>query len=119
QPGGRKFRPDDEVDCAPATFSQAHERPLSTNIPIILITGMGPRTHPDFLTKELRAEVEKDQKILYPAKLRFHKEWIDRFPQGQLILTEKSGHGIPFEEPELVVEAIHQLIQLEAKKSSN
>lgn len=105
-----QFRPYDEVDCAPATFAQARENPVPTNIPVILITGQGPRVTPGFLTKELREEVEKDQKIFYPAKLKFHKEWVEKFPGGQLIITDKSGHGIPFEEPILIVNAIHKVV---------
>lgn len=104
-------RPSDEVDCAPATFSQAADLPLPADIPIILITGIGPKVHPTFLPAQLRKEVEKDQKIFYPAKLQFHKQWVEKFPGGQLIVTEKSGHGIPFEEPELVISAIRQVVE--------
>jgi pimeloyl-ACP methyl ester carboxylesterase len=105
-----KFRPYDEVDCAPATFAQANENPIPTNIPVVLITGMGPREIPGFVTKELREEVEKDQKIFYPAKLKFHKAWVEKIPGGQLIITENSGHGIPYEEPELVIKTIRDMV---------
>jgi len=108
--GEHKFRPYDEVDCAPATFAQAHENPIPANVPVLLITGMGPRVIPGFVTKELREEVQKDQKIFYPAKLKFHKEWVERIPGGQLIITENSGHGIPFEEPELVIKTIRDVV---------
>jgi len=108
--GEHKFRPYDEVDCAPATFAQAHENPIPTNVPVFLITGMGPREIPGFVTKELREEVQKDQKIFYPAKLKFHREWVERTPGGRLIITENSGHGIPFEEPELVIKTIRDVV---------
>ena len=108
--GGHKFRPEDEVDCAPATFAQAQENPVAANVPVILITGMGPRVIPGFVTKELREEVQKDQKIFYPAKLKFHREWVEKIPGGQLIITENSGHGIPFEEPDLVIKAIRDVV---------
>src|SRR5262249_9661629 len=107
----RKPKLDDEVDCAPATFDQARENPLPADIPVVLISGVGPRERPRFLSAELRAEVEKDQKIFYPAKLRFHKEWVEKLAGGQLVVTEKSGHGIPFEEPDLVTSAIRQVIE--------
>jgi pimeloyl-ACP methyl ester carboxylesterase len=108
--GAHKFRPYDEVDCAPATFAQAHENPIPTNVPVFLITGMGPREIPGFVTKELREEVQKDQKIFYPAKLKFHREWVEKIPGGRLIITENSGHGIPFEEPELVIKTIRDVV---------
>ncbi|HKQ39664.1 MAG TPA: hypothetical protein VJ063_16425, partial [Verrucomicrobiae bacterium] len=105
-----KFRAYDEVDCAPATFAQALENPIATNMPVVLISGQGPRVIPRFVTKKLREEVQKDQTIFYPAKLKFHTEWVERFPEGQLITTENSGHGIPFEEPNLVIHTIRELV---------
>jgi pimeloyl-ACP methyl ester carboxylesterase len=109
--GGHEFRPYDEVDCAPATFAQAQENPIPANVPVFLITGMGPRLIPGFVTKELREEVQKDQKIFYPAKLKFHKDWVDKIPGGRLVVTENSGHGIPFEEPELVIKTIRNAVE--------
>jgi pimeloyl-ACP methyl ester carboxylesterase len=105
-----KFRPNDEVDCAPMTFAEAKEYPVPTNIPIGLISGQGPRVVPGFLPPDLKKEVELDRSTLYPAKLKFHKEWLDQFPRGHLIVTENSGHGVPFEEPELVVKAIREVV---------
>ena len=56
------------------------------------------------------AEVQKGQGTFYPAKLRFHREWADKIPGAELIITKNSGHGIPFEEPELIVNAIRHLV---------
>ena len=109
-PRERKLRPEDEVDCAPITFDQARDNPVPTNVPVYLITGLGPREIPGFLTKELKAEVQEDREVLYRAKLKFHKEWVEQFPRGKLIITENSGHGIPFEEPELVAKTIRDVV---------
>ena len=109
-PDEHTYRPDDEVDCAPATFTQARANPIPTNMPLFLISGQGPRVVPGFLTKELREELLKDQAVFYPAKLKFHQAWVDKCSGGQLIITEKSGHGIPFEEPELVVKTIREVV---------
>jgi pimeloyl-ACP methyl ester carboxylesterase len=110
-PAEHKFRPQDEVDCAPMTFDDAHANPVPTNVPVVLITGLGPRETPGFLTKEFKAEVQQDRDVLYKAKLKFHKEWVEQFPNGQLIITENSGHGIPFEEPELVIKTIRDVVK--------
>jgi pimeloyl-ACP methyl ester carboxylesterase len=104
-------RPYDEVDCAPATFAEARAFPIPTNLPVTLLTGLGPREIPGFLPAALRKEAQKDQAVFYPAKLKFHKDWVEQFAQGRLIITEKSGHGIPFEEPELVISAVHQIVE--------
>jgi pimeloyl-ACP methyl ester carboxylesterase len=107
----RTPRPYDEVDCAPATLAQAHSSQIPAGIPVVLISGMGPSQIPGFLPVDLKAEVQKDQQIFYPAKLRFHRQWTDKIPTAKLIITKNSGHGIPFEEPELVVAAIRQVAQ--------
>ncbi len=116
--GQSKFRPEDEVDCAPATFAQASAKPLPANIPVSLITGLGPRIIPAFLPRSVRAEVEADQKTYYPAKLKFHQAWVNHIPGAQLIVTKESGHGIPFEEPELVVKTIHNVLERAVRQSS-
>ena len=102
-------RLDNEVDCAPATFAQANENPLP-KAPIVLISGQGPTIVPSFVGDEIRKEILKDQGEIYPAKLLFYKQWLSQFPAARLIVTEKSGHGIPYEEPELVIDAIRQVI---------
>ena len=103
-------RPDDEVDCAPQTFAELAGAAVPNGIPVTLICGMGPREVPSFLTAEMRRDVEKDRTTLYPAKLQFHKAWVEKIPGGRLLVTEESGHGIPFEEPNLVVKAIRDMV---------
>ncbi|HEY3913411.1 MAG TPA: alpha/beta hydrolase [Verrucomicrobiae bacterium] len=109
-PREHKFRPADEVDCAPMTFDEARDHPVPTNVPVFLITGLGPREIPSFLTREFKAEVQEDQDVTYKAKLKFHKEWVEKFQEGRLIITQNSGHGVPFEEPELVVKTIREAV---------
>jgi len=103
-------RPWDEVDCAPLTFDQASHSSVPSGIPVTLINGMGPQEVPSFISKEMRREVFKDREVFYPAKLRFYKEWLDRIPGSRLVVTQNSGHGIPWEEPELIVEEIRQMV---------
>jgi pimeloyl-ACP methyl ester carboxylesterase len=102
-------RPYDEVDCAPSTFIQANENPLP-NVPIFLISGQGPRVIPTFVSDEMRKDVLKDQNELYPAKLRIYGEWLRQFPNFRLIPAPNSGHGIPLEEPELIIQTIRKII---------
>jgi pimeloyl-ACP methyl ester carboxylesterase len=105
----------DEVDCAPATFAQASENPLPSGIPVVLLTGQGPRDVPPFVSEELRAEVLKDRQLYWPAKLKFHKEWVEKIAGGELLITEKSGHGIPFEEPQIIINAIRRVVELQGR----
>ena len=107
----RAPRPYDEVDCAPATFAQARASQIPTGIPVVLISGMGPREVPAFLPPEMKAEVRNDQQTVYPAKLRFHQQWAEKIPTARVVVTKNSGHGIPFEEPELIVDEIRHVVQ--------
>jgi pimeloyl-ACP methyl ester carboxylesterase len=121
KPEDHKLRREDEVDCAPVTFAQASKSRMPTNIPIILITGMGPRDIPDFLPEALKTEVRKDREVFYPAKLKFHKEWVEQFPRGRQIVTENSGHGIPLEEPQLIIDTVRDVVERvrQRRESSN
>ncbi len=103
-------RPYDEGDCAFAALAQARESRLPERLPVTLISGMGPREIPGFVSAKQRAELMKDQETLWPMKLKFHREWVEKLPKGQLVVTEKSGHGIPFEEPELVIAEIRRMV---------
>jgi pimeloyl-ACP methyl ester carboxylesterase len=106
-----KPRPYDEVDCAPATFAEAHESHCPPGIPVVLIAGMGPRAIPGFLAADLKKEVRKDQTVFYPAKRRFYQEWLAAIPGAKLVVTEESGHGIPLEEPELIIREVRQMVE--------
>jgi len=107
----RKFRHDDEVDCAPLTFEQARQSQIPVRIPVILIAGMGPAVVPAFIPSAFKEEAKKDHEDLYPAKLKFYEDWLRKIPNGRLVTTENSGHGIPFEEPQLVIDAVKEIVQ--------
>jgi len=103
-------RPEDEVDCAPKTFAELKDARIPAGIPVTLIAGMGPREIPSFISRKMRREVEKDRATLYPAKLEFYRAWVASIPGARLVVTRESGHGIPYEEPEVVVKAIADMI---------
>lgn len=44
-------------------------------------------------------------------KAKWHKEWVERFPQGKIIVTTKSRHYIHYDEPELVIEELQLLLK--------
>ena len=58
----------------------------------------------------MRKEVLEAQMENYPAKLASYKQWLSQLSMSRLVVTEKSGHGIPYEEPELVIDAIRQVL---------
>jgi len=51
------------------------------------------------------------------SSLGVHKSLVEQFPQGTLITTEKSGHRIHDEEPELVIDSIRKIVDAVRKKN--
>jgi len=96
-----------------ASLDEARASALPPGIPVVLITGMGPRTLPGFTGQK----EQQDYRTNLQMWLKFHQAWLDKTPGAQHIITEKTGHGIPFLEPELVVNAISNLV-VQAKKST-
>src|SRR5262245_3293337 len=100
-----------ERSCAAVTLAQAHASSIPANIPVSLIHVMynwGPTPFP---SKD-RDEIAKSQMLRVADRLRAHKEWVEQIPGGQLIITEQSSHGlINFEEPELVIRTIRQVVE--------
>ena len=102
----REKRQDEEWKEIQASLAEAHESHVPSGIPVVLITAMGPRVFPDFISEKDKQEL----KTIRPVWLKFHQEWIDKIPTGRHLITENSGHGIPFEEPELVVRTIREVV---------
>lgn len=100
-------RQDDEWKDISASLAEAHESQVPPGIPVVLITAMGPHVLPSFVTEEQKEAF----KTIRPMWLKFHNDWVEKIPNAQHIITEKSGHGIPFEEPELVISTIRQMVE--------
>ena len=79
---------------------------MPVGIPVILITGMGPRVIPDFVTEKDKQEF----KVTRPVWLKFHTEWLEKIPNSKHIVTEDSGHMVPFEQPEQVIQAVREVV---------
>jgi pimeloyl-ACP methyl ester carboxylesterase len=100
-------RHDEEWNDIQASLAEAHESRLPPGVPVVLITAMGPRVLPSFVTEKQKDEL----RTLRPMWLKFHNEWIEKITNSQHIITENSGHGIPFEEPELVINTIRRVVE--------
>jgi pimeloyl-ACP methyl ester carboxylesterase len=90
-----------------ASLAQAHESRVPEGIPVVLITATVLHALPIFLTarqKELFNE-------FMPMWLKFHAEWVEKVPSGKHIITNNSGHSVVFEEPELIIRVIRQMVE--------
>ena len=95
-----------------AALNEAHESRVPENIPVVLITAMGPRALPDVFT-------EKDKRYFVEGKkvwLQSHTDWVGKLPKGRHIITYDSSHGVPYEQPELIVQTIREMVGEGPKK---
>ncbi len=99
-------RLDSEWKEIKASLTQAHESSVPPGVPVILITGMKYHGHSGPVSEGEKEE----QNIVKPMWLKCHKEWVEKIPGGQHIVTRNSGHLIPFEEPELAIKAIRDVM---------
>jgi pimeloyl-ACP methyl ester carboxylesterase len=105
----KEKRTDEEWKEVIASLSEAHDSKVPQGIPVSVITAMGPRVLPKSIS--VTEEQMKEYRTVKPMWLKFHQEWVDRLPNGRHIITEKSGHGVPFEEPELVINTIREMVE--------
>jgi hypothetical protein len=71
---------------------------------------MRPWPHGPFDSKVLD-EMAARETPRVPLRLKFHREWVEKIPGGQLVITENSSHGgINFEEPDLVIATIRKAV---------
>jgi pimeloyl-ACP methyl ester carboxylesterase len=103
----RAERQDEEWKEIQASLTQARQSRVPEGLPVILITAMGPRVFPKSMTEKQKEEFRAMKQMW----LKFHNDWLNSLSNGEHVVTEKSGHGVPFEEPDLVVRAIRQVVE--------
>ena len=86
-----------EWGCHWDSLNQATEAKLP-QVPITLITGM-MKTHHPF------------QRHYLPYKLKAHQEWLSNYQDVNHIISTNSAHAVPLSEPELIIDAIKEMIQ--------
>jgi len=84
-----------EFACTYISLNQARAGKVP-NVPLTLITAMRPYG-------------EMDHR-LRPQWLGAHNRWLEQIPGAQQIVTDRSDHGIIWEEPDLVVETICKVV---------
>jgi pimeloyl-ACP methyl ester carboxylesterase len=82
------------------TFDELLSGGSLPNVPVIVVTAARPLAE----QKGFKAEVR-------PVWIASHEELAKQFPQGKHVITEKSGHGIQVEQPDLVVYLIRDVVE--------
>jgi pimeloyl-ACP methyl ester carboxylesterase len=68
------------------------------NVPTVVVSAARPSTDP--FINEVR-----------PEHTASNKRWVNTLPQGRHIVTDKSGHGVQVEQPDLVIDLIHEVVE--------
>ena len=75
------------------------------DVPVVVVTCARPSRDP------LRTE-------LLPIWTAMHDQWVQSVPHGRHVITEKSGHGIQVDQPDLVVDVIREVVE-EVRRSDH
>ena len=95
------------------TVEQARSSPVPPGLPLVLIDALGPREVP-FATAAFR-QLRATSRLGIAADSRSYQMWLDTVPGSRLVVTERSGHNVPIEQPALVVETIRDVLAQAAR----
>ena len=103
-----------ELDALPETVEQARRSRIPPDVPLCLIDGVSQREVP-FATGAIRALRAKNRPDI-DAESRAYRTWLDTIPGARLIVTADSGHNVPIEQPQIVVETIREIVRSAADR---
>jgi pimeloyl-ACP methyl ester carboxylesterase len=95
-----------------ASLAQAHESRVPEGIPVVLITATGFRVLPIFSARKKREELE----AFLPMWLKCHREWVEKLPNARHLVTNTAGHLVNYEEPQVIVSAIREVVEYTRRK---
>jgi pimeloyl-ACP methyl ester carboxylesterase len=98
-----------EAAVVQETAEQARNSRIPPGVPLVLIDAVSPRDVP-FATSALR-RLRAEQRPAIDAESRAYKKWLDTIHGARLIVTDRSGHNVPIEQPELVVDTIREVVR--------
>ena len=98
-----------ELAAVRQTAEQARTSRIPPGVSLVLIDAVSARDVP-FATSAIR-ELRAKNRPEIDAESRAYKTWIDTIPGARLIVTHDSGHNVPIEQPQLVVETIREVVR--------
>ena len=82
---------------------------FETRAPLVLIDAISPRDVP-FASRTIR-QLRADLRPEIDAESRAYRSWVDAIPGAHLVITDWSGHNVPIEQPDLVIETIREVVE--------
>jgi pimeloyl-ACP methyl ester carboxylesterase len=104
---GRSVHP--ELAVVRETAEQARKSRIPPGVPLALIDAVSQPEVP-FASRAIR-ELRAKNRPAIDAESRAYKTWLDTIPDARLIVTHDSGHNVPIEQPQLVVETIREIVR--------
>lgn len=98
-----------ELAVVRETVDEARRSQISSGVPLVLIDAVSPRDVP-FATAAVR-QLRDQNRPEIDAESRAYKAWLDTIPGARLVVTHDSGHNVPIEQPELVVETVREVVR--------
>ena len=106
---GFERSPHPELAVVRETAEQARRSRIPPSVPLVLIDAVSQREVP-FATSAIR-ELRAKNRPEIDAESRAYKTWLDTIPGARLIVTHDSGHNVPIEQPQLVIETIREVVR--------
>jgi pimeloyl-ACP methyl ester carboxylesterase len=94
---------------------QARASRVPSGIPVFLIDALSPLEVP-FVTEAIRTR-RMNNRPENEADAVEYQRWLKGIPGSRLIVTARSGHNVPIEQPELVVDTIRHAVDEATRRS--
>jgi len=98
-----------ELESLPDTLDQSRASRVPNRIPVLLIDAVSPIEVP-FATEAIRTMRMNNRPEIEAESLEY-REWLATIPGSRLIVTNRSGHNVAQEQPELVIDTIRQAVK--------
>ena len=96
------------------TLDQSRANRVPSGMPVFLIDAISPLDVP-FATEAVRRLRMNNRPEIEADSLECRR-WLAGIPGSRLIVTNRSGHNVPLEQPELVVATIREAIEAAARR---
>jgi pimeloyl-ACP methyl ester carboxylesterase len=93
----------DELGCSWLTLEAARSATLPPDVPVLLITATG--------LDATRPRDRAYERVLKQRWLVEHRRWADRHAGVQHRVTNRCGHAVPLVQPQLVVDAVRDVLR--------
>jgi len=104
-----------ELESLSDTLDQARASRVPTGRPVVLIDAVSPLDVP-FATEAIRTLRRNARREIETESVEY-AQWLRQIPGGRLVVTNRSGHNVAQEQPELVVATIRQVVDEVTQRS--